>query len=261
MVAGIAFGLAGALFQSTLRNNLASPDILGISGGASLGAVTAIVGYGATGAAVNLAAFAGALVTAFAIWVLAWRNGLHGIRFVLVGVGIAYLCGSLISWRLAETESPRREHRAAVDRRQRVRRPRRHPRHPHRRRGPAGAAHRPDRPRAAGPRPRRRARPGSRPRAGARPGDGPAHRGRAGRARHRRRRPDRLRRPGLAGHRPPPGRRRRPGAADLGRRRRRAHHGGRRDRPVRPPRRDHRTGRHRDRPDRCAVPPPAPCPQ
>lgn len=103
-VAGVAFGLAGALFQSTLRNNLASPDILGISGGASLGAVTAVVGYGAAGTPVNLAAFAGALAAAVAIWVLAWRNGLHGIRFVLVGVGIAYLCGSLISWRLAEAE-------------------------------------------------------------------------------------------------------------------------------------------------------------
>lgn len=104
IVAGLAFGLAGALFQSTLRNNLASPDILGISGGASLGAVTAVVGYGASGVAVNLAAGAGALAAAVAIWVLAWRNGLHGIRFVLVGVGIAYLCGSLISWRLAEAD-------------------------------------------------------------------------------------------------------------------------------------------------------------
>ncbi|TWH01482.1 iron complex transport system permease protein [Nocardioides sp. J9] len=104
MVAGLAFGLAGALFQSTLRNNLASPDILGISGGASLGAVTAVVGYGASGTTVNLAAGAGALAAAVAIWVLAWRNGLHGIRFVLVGVGIAYLCTSLISWRLAEAE-------------------------------------------------------------------------------------------------------------------------------------------------------------
>lgn len=101
---GVAFGLAGALFQSTLRNNLASPDILGISGGASLGAVTAVVGYHASGSTVNLAAFAGALGAAVAIWVLAWRNGLHGIRFVLVGVGIAYLCGSLISWRLSEAE-------------------------------------------------------------------------------------------------------------------------------------------------------------
>ncbi len=104
VTAGVAFGLAGALFQSTLRNNLASPDILGISGGASLGAVTAVVGYGASGSVVNLSACAGALGAAVAIWVLAWRNGLHGIRFVLVGVGIAYLCGSLISWRLAEAE-------------------------------------------------------------------------------------------------------------------------------------------------------------
>ncbi|HWJ10745.1 MAG TPA: iron chelate uptake ABC transporter family permease subunit [Nocardioides sp.] len=104
VVAGVAFGLAGALFQSTLRNNLASPDILGISGGASLGAVTAVVGYGASGTTVNLAACAGALGAAVAIWALAWRNGLHGIRFVLVGVGIAYLCGSLISWRLAEAD-------------------------------------------------------------------------------------------------------------------------------------------------------------
>lgn len=104
IVAGIAFGLAGALFQSTLRNSLASPDILGISGGASLGAVTAVVGYGASGTPVNVAAFAGALGAAVAIWLLAWRNGLHGIRFVLVGVGIAYLCSSLIAWRLSEAE-------------------------------------------------------------------------------------------------------------------------------------------------------------
>ncbi|KRB73256.1 ABC transporter permease [Nocardioides sp. Root190] len=104
IVAGIAFGLAGALFQSTLRNNLASPDILGISGGASLGAVTAVVGYSASGTTVNLAACAGALGSAVLIWVLAWRNGLHGIRFVLVGVGIAYLSSSLVAWRLSEAE-------------------------------------------------------------------------------------------------------------------------------------------------------------
>lgn len=104
IMAGVAFGLAGALFQSTLRNNLASPDILGISGGASLGAVTAVVGHGVSGTGVNVAAFAGALGAAVAIWVLAWRNGLHGIRFVLVGVGIAYVSSSLIAWRLSEAE-------------------------------------------------------------------------------------------------------------------------------------------------------------
>ncbi len=104
IVAGLAFGLSGALFQSTLRNSLASPDILGISGGASLGAITAVVGYGASGAVVTGSALVGGLVTAFAIWVFAWRNGLHGIRFVLVGVGISYVCASLIAWRLSEAE-------------------------------------------------------------------------------------------------------------------------------------------------------------
>ncbi|GAA4823043.1 FecCD family ABC transporter permease [Nocardioides caeni] len=104
VMAGVAFGLAGALFQSTLRNALASPDILGISGGASLGAVTAVVGYGASGTAVNLAAFVGAIGAAVAIWLLAWRGGLHGIRFVLVGVGVAYVSSSLVAWRLSEAE-------------------------------------------------------------------------------------------------------------------------------------------------------------
>ncbi|MEQ6901737.1 iron chelate uptake ABC transporter family permease subunit, partial [Nocardioides sp. YIM 152588] len=104
VLAGAAFGLAGALFQSTLRNNLASPDILGISGGASLGAVTAVVGYGASGGAVTLSALGGGLAAAVAIWALAWRGGLHGLRFVLVGVGVSYVCASLISWRLSEAD-------------------------------------------------------------------------------------------------------------------------------------------------------------
>ncbi|HEY1155283.1 MAG TPA: iron chelate uptake ABC transporter family permease subunit, partial [Arthrobacter sp.] len=53
---GIAFGLAGALFQTMLRNPLASPDVIGISYGASAAAVVAIVIFGATGAAVSGAA-------------------------------------------------------------------------------------------------------------------------------------------------------------------------------------------------------------
>ena len=44
--AGAAFGLPGAVFQSVLRNPLASPDILGISSGASLGAVAAVLWFG-----------------------------------------------------------------------------------------------------------------------------------------------------------------------------------------------------------------------
>jgi iron complex transport system permease protein len=104
VLAGTAFGLAGALFQSTLRNPLASPDILGIASGASLGAVWALLVAGLTGLAVSGAAFFGALTIAFCIWFFAWRRGLHAIRFVLVGVGFAYLCSSLLAWLLASAE-------------------------------------------------------------------------------------------------------------------------------------------------------------
>lgn len=104
MLVGACFGLAGALFQSTLRNPLASPDILGIASGASLGAVWALLVAGLGGLAVAGAAFGGALLVAVAIWFFAWRKGLHSIRFVLVGVGFAYLCSSLLSWLLANAE-------------------------------------------------------------------------------------------------------------------------------------------------------------
>ncbi|MGW2093900.1 FecCD family ABC transporter permease [Promicromonospora sukumoe] len=110
VVIGAAFGLAGALFQSTLRNPLASPDILGISAGASLGAVIGVLVLGLSGMALSGMAFAGAGVVALAIWLLAWRKGLHSIRFVLVGVGFAYLCSSMIAWALARSQ----EHEAAA---------------------------------------------------------------------------------------------------------------------------------------------------
>jgi iron complex transport system permease protein len=104
VVVGAAFGLAGALFQSTLRNPLASPDILGISSGASLGAVTGLLALGMSGVALSGLAFAGAGLVALAIWLLAWRKGLHSIRFVLVGVGFAYLCSSMVAWAMARAE-------------------------------------------------------------------------------------------------------------------------------------------------------------
>jgi len=104
LFSGAGFALAGAIFQSVLRNPLASPDILGVSTGASLGAVWALLTLGLGGVAVAAWAFGGALLAAGAIWVLAWRRGLHAIRFVLVGVGIAYVCGSTLAWLLSRAE-------------------------------------------------------------------------------------------------------------------------------------------------------------
>ena len=104
IIAGSALGLGGALFQTTLRNPLASPDILGVTGGASLAAVGSMLLLGLDGPAVSVAAFAGALVVAALMWGLAWRDGLTGIRFVLVGIGLASIVAGLLGWLITRAE-------------------------------------------------------------------------------------------------------------------------------------------------------------
>ncbi|MBN9182967.1 MAG: iron chelate uptake ABC transporter family permease subunit, partial [Microbacterium sp.] len=64
IIAGSSLGIAGALLQSLLGNPLASPDLLGISGGSGLAAVFAILVLGTTGPVLALLAFAGGLVVA-----------------------------------------------------------------------------------------------------------------------------------------------------------------------------------------------------
>jgi iron complex transport system permease protein len=90
LMAGVALGLAGMVFQDVTRNPLVSPDIVGVAAGASLAAVALIVFGSASGAApVPLAALGGALIAGVALYGLAWRRGIHGYRLVLVGIGIA----------------------------------------------------------------------------------------------------------------------------------------------------------------------------
>nr|WP_325211088.1 iron ABC transporter permease [Salinibacterium sp.] len=104
VLAGVAFGIAGALFQTLLRNPLASPDIIGISGGASAAAAFGILILGVSGAMVSLLAFGGAVAVALAITLLASREGLSGYRFVLVGVGFAFLAQSVIGYLLTRAD-------------------------------------------------------------------------------------------------------------------------------------------------------------
>jgi iron complex transport system permease protein len=89
-LAGAALSVSGAIFQILVRNPLASPDIIGITGGASLAAVTVFV-LGASAALVPLAAFGGALVASALLYALAWRGGLSPYRLVLVGIGVEAL--------------------------------------------------------------------------------------------------------------------------------------------------------------------------
>jgi iron complex transport system permease protein len=100
MWTGGALALSGVLFQSLLRNPLATPYTLGISGGASLGAVLAIV-LGWTSASgvsgVTLAACAGAGAVLILNVVLASNRGrMSSMSLLLAGVTINSMCGAAI---------------------------------------------------------------------------------------------------------------------------------------------------------------------
>jgi len=110
LVVGASLGLTGALFQTFARNPLASPDILGITDGASVGAVFVIVlgssgGVLATGVnslGITMAALAGALITAGALYLFAWRRGIDGTRLVLIGVGLSAVMMAAVNWMLTK---------------------------------------------------------------------------------------------------------------------------------------------------------------
>jgi iron complex transport system permease protein len=98
VLSGASFALAGIIFQTLLRNPLASPDIIGIAHGASAAAVFCIIVLGWSGIAVSFGAFGGAVVTALAIYFLAWRNGVTAFRVVLIGIGMAAMLAAVISY-------------------------------------------------------------------------------------------------------------------------------------------------------------------
>ncbi|WP_329482704.1 iron chelate uptake ABC transporter family permease subunit [Kribbella sp. NBC_01484] len=102
LLVGAALGMSGAIFQSIARNPLASPDILGVTYGASAFAVFAIVTLGLTGAAVSGLAIAGAVLTAFIMYVLAWRHGVSSYRLILIGIGIGAIATSITSYLLTK---------------------------------------------------------------------------------------------------------------------------------------------------------------
>lgn len=101
---GGAFGVAGAVFQTMLRNPLASPDIIGISYGASASAVFAIAFLGASGLALSGFAMAGALAVALAIYFLSRRGAVAGYRLILVGIGFSAVLQSVVSFLLTRTD-------------------------------------------------------------------------------------------------------------------------------------------------------------
>jgi iron complex transport system permease protein len=100
LLAGTAFGIGGVVFQTMLRNPLASPDIIGVTSGASAAAVVAITLLAMDSLAVSVLAVASGLLVAVAIYALSWRRGVQGARLVLVGIGIGAMLDSVVGYAL-----------------------------------------------------------------------------------------------------------------------------------------------------------------
>lgn len=102
VVAGLSFGLGGVTFQTMLRNPLASPDIIGISSGASAAAAFAIIVLGLSGTGVSVFAIAAGLGVAVAVYLLSFRSGVVGTRLILIGIGMAAMLDALTSYFLSK---------------------------------------------------------------------------------------------------------------------------------------------------------------
>jgi iron complex transport system permease protein len=96
VLVGAAFGVGGAIFQTVLRNPLASPDIVGVSIGASTASVFVIVTLGQRGTWVSVGAVVGALLVALLIRSQSGTSG--GNRLVLVGVGVSAALVSVVNY-------------------------------------------------------------------------------------------------------------------------------------------------------------------
>nr|WP_314264800.1 iron ABC transporter permease [uncultured Moellerella sp.] len=95
---GGGLAIAGAAYQGMFRNPLVSPDILGVSAGAGVGAVMGIF-FGQSMVYIQLAAFIGGLIAVTLVCSIARLARQHDpiLSLVLVGVAISALCGSAIS--------------------------------------------------------------------------------------------------------------------------------------------------------------------
>lgn len=98
LLVGMGLAVAGGILQGMIRNPLASPDMLGITGGATVAVVLFLTIFSDQTHALTvsihwmpLAAFIGATIAAFLVYLLAWKNGVSPIRLILIGIGIMAL--------------------------------------------------------------------------------------------------------------------------------------------------------------------------
>lgn len=100
VLCGIAFGLAGNIFQKLLGNPLASPDIIGVTSGTSVAAVFGILVLKLNGNIVSIMAVLSGLLVSAAIYFLSQGDGFSNGKLILTGIGMQAFLNALISWML-----------------------------------------------------------------------------------------------------------------------------------------------------------------
>lgn len=97
LLAGASLAAAGAVLQGVIRNPMASPDMLGVTGGASVAAVIFLT-YFSDSLSIRwlpAAAMFGAILVSVILYILAWKKGLSPFRLILVGIGMASLMSAM----------------------------------------------------------------------------------------------------------------------------------------------------------------------
>lgn len=97
---GCLFGMSGIVFQSILKNPLASPDIIGISSSASLAASICILIFSAPWLVTSLFSVLTALGIAGLMYILSGVKGFSLSKLILIGIGIQALMRALIAYLL-----------------------------------------------------------------------------------------------------------------------------------------------------------------
>ncbi|MGP5029667.1 FecCD family ABC transporter permease [Corynebacterium casei] len=105
VVFGLLLGVGGAIFQSLTRNPLGSPDIIGFDAGSYTAVVITMLVVGTSNYwTIASASIIGGLVTAFLVYVLAYRRGMHGFRLIIVGIGVSAMLGSINAYLITRAD-------------------------------------------------------------------------------------------------------------------------------------------------------------
>ncbi|MFD9728859.1 FecCD family ABC transporter permease [Streptomyces sp. NPDC059072] len=104
LLVGAALGMAGAVFQSVSRNPLGSPDLLGFGYGSAVGALVVIILFKGDATEVAVGALLGGVLAGIAVYLLAYKRGIHGYRLVLVGIGASAVLIALIQYLITKAQ-------------------------------------------------------------------------------------------------------------------------------------------------------------